>query len=90
MVHVGAEDRIDQVGKGHLAGLKSHQCQGGEQRHHALREIENAGCLENQHEAKGNQRIHHAGHQPVEHRFDKIENIRTHAAPPLLQDRDEH
>ncbi len=42
-----------------------------EQHHRALREIEHAGGLEDQHEAERDQRIQHAGHQAAEQGFEE-------------------
>ena len=61
--HPGAEDGVDQVRKRHLSGLQAYKGQRGEQRHHPLREIEDARCLEDQNEAERDQRIEDAGNE---------------------------
>ena len=43
--------------------------QRGEQHHGALREIEHAGGLEDQHEAERDQRVEHAGEQAADQGF---------------------
>ena len=43
--------------------------QRGEQHHRALREVEHARGLEDQHEAERDQRVEHAGQKPADQRF---------------------
>jgi len=50
---------------------QGHEGQGGAQHHRALGEVENAGRLEDQHEADRDQRIHHARQQAADQSFDK-------------------
>ena len=45
--------------------------QGGEQHHRALGEVEYAAGLEDEHEAQGDQRIEHAGHEAADEGFEE-------------------
>ncbi len=45
--------------------------QRGEEHHRALREVEHAGRLVDQHEAERDQRIHHAGEQAADQHFEE-------------------
>ena len=50
---------------------KARHRQRGEQHHRALGEVEDARCLEDQHEAQRHQRVQHAGHQAADQGFQK-------------------
>ena len=56
-VNFGAENRVDQMRKRHIAFHYPDKGQGGEKRHHALRVVEDAGGLEDEDEAKRDKRI---------------------------------
>ena len=51
---------------GHEQVERAHQREAGEQHHRALREVEHAGGLEDQHEAQRDQRIEHAGEKAAD------------------------
>ena len=51
---------------------RAHQRQAGQQHHRALREVEHAGGLEDQHEAERHQRIEHAGEQAADQHFEEL------------------
>ena len=57
-----------------------------EQQHRALREIEHAGSLVDQHEADRDERIHHAGQQAADQHFGekRIVEVEHQAAPDRL------
>ena len=67
MISDGERERDDER---HELG-KPRKRQRGEQHHRALREIEHAGGLEDQHEAERDQRIEHAGQQAADQHFEK-------------------
>ena len=83
VMHFGAQDRVDQMAKGHLPLHDPDQRQRGKERHDALRVVENARSLVDQHEAKRDERIEHPGHQPVHEDFDcKRQLLRHHWPSP--------
>ncbi len=52
--------------------------QRGEEHHRALREVEHAGGLVDQHEAERDQRVHHARQQAADQHFEKeIHTLRS-------------
>ena len=74
-----------------------HEGQGREQHEGALREVEDLGRLEDQHEAERDQRVHDAGQQPADQHFEekqeffnhlRIRPIPGHPFPVLIPARD--
>ena len=61
----------------HAALDQRHEGQRGEEHHRALREVEDAGGLVDQHEAERHQRIHDAGEQAADQDFE--EELPVHA-----------
>ncbi len=51
---------------------RAHEREACEQHHRALREVEHAGCLEDQHEPERDQRIEHAGQETAEQDFEEL------------------
>ena len=82
MMHLGSENRIDQMGKRNLPFHDPNKRQGCEQRHHPLGIVEDARCLENQNKAKGDQGIKHPSHQAVQHHFHAIKKLIRHLLSP--------
>ena len=83
VMHLGAEDRVNQMAKGHLPVHDPDQCQRGKKRHNTLGIIENTRSLVDQHEAKRDERIKHPGHQPVEKNLNcKRQLLRHHWPSP--------
>ncbi|MNT65738.1 hypothetical protein D3C72_2037420 [compost metagenome] len=75
--HGRADDEGQHIGQDHVVkaqparqpfGEAGHG-QGGHQHHRALREVEDAGRLENQHKAQADQGIQHAAHQAAKKGF---------------------
>jgi ribosomal protein S8E len=62
---------------------RTDQRKAGEQHHRALREVEHAGRLEDQHEAQRHQRIEHAGEQPADEDFEELAEGNHATASPL-------
>jgi hypothetical protein len=63
---------------------RQRQC--AEEHHGALREVEDAGSLEDQHEAESDQRIQHARHQPAQNDFEKEPHVRACLPVAALSD----
>ena len=66
--------------------VQADQRQRGEHHHDALREIEHAGGLEDQHEAERDQRIEHARDQPIPQRLHKQIRRRAHLHEGIDED----
>jgi hypothetical protein len=61
---------------------RANQRQAGEQHHRALREVEHAGGLEDQHEAERDQRIQHARQQAADQHFEELTERQHQWATP--------
>ena len=70
----------------HAALIEADQCERGEHHHDALREVEYAGCLEDQHEAERDQRVQNAGNQPLPQRLHQQIRRRAHLHERIEED----
>ena len=86
MVDIRPEYRVDQMRKRHLPLHDPHQSQRRKKRHHALRVVEDARGLEDQHEAQRDQSIKHPRHQPIQRHLHRKEKLVRHQ--PLLSGHD--
>ena len=61
--------------------LQADERRGGEEHHRALREVEHAGRLVDQHEAERDERIHHARQQAADQDFEEECHVGAISAP---------